>query len=363
MGLDPQKSGNRWPCNCVLWMDILGTEAAICVDQSLVEEKVEHFRELVKEHVVPAFDELERLYVGFIGDGVVVAYPDLSCVLQAAGRLMKKCLDKAIKKFKCKQTIGKSETHKMTLLRGAVGRSPTGEVPDKGCQYDTIPIIGKAFGDAFKLEQIRKGSRIYVATGLKNQCPSLPIKHWKGITGERKCTCRNETADEYLWPAEAYWPEELAKCVTDTYALWLKIVRSEKNWREDSYKHCPLQFDETVKVCIRSCGFARNQDGRMNSAVRQSLVRLLSEDENDAKKYVQYRWGFWFLAMEALLLSKGCDKDLEGVVRNAWEVVQNARDKQATDAKNDFEKELHKPDYNCFKNRLERLGILTIPTG
>ncbi len=351
MGLDPQKSGNRWPCKCVLWMDILGTKPAICEDQGLVEEHVRDFRKRAEACFVRPPDK--GLYMGFIGDGVVVAHPDLHRVLRRGGRLMRACLDNAIEQFQCKPKVSESETHKMMLLRGAVGQSPMGEVlstPGKGCQYDTIPIIGKAFADAVKLEQIRKGSRVYVASGLRDRCSRLPIIRWKRITGESKCTCRNESADEYLWPAEAYGPKELAACVTDAYELWSKIVRCKKVWCEESYKRCPLHFDETVKVCIRSCRFlVRNSHRRMDSAMRYSLRSLLPRDKEDVE-YVQYRWGFWFLAMEALLLSKGCDTDLEEVVRKAWAVIQTTPAE-----KKGFEAERNQPDYDCFNERLKKI--------
>ena len=87
----------------------------------------------------------------------------------------------------------------------------------------------------------------------------------------------------------------------------------------------------------------------MDPAVRQSLLGLLPRDEKDLE-YVQYRWGFWFLAMEALLLSEEePDEDLKGAVENARQVAQGAKKAEG------FEHELRKPDYCCFRDRLEKI--------
>jgi hypothetical protein len=248
-----------------------------------------------------------------------------------------------------KRSLEASSPQDAFLLRGAIAKGWAYEslTFSNSDRVQIIPFIGASLPIAYELEGIRKGSRLYIHEKIspaeEAERDQMYILDWKAIPGEGRPAIR---ASEYLWPS-AYFsesPQDLASFLKDTVALWRRFLQQQQ-WNLDEYKAKLLPFDETVKLCVRSC-----REHRDSPVVQEQLLGLLPQRGEDLH-FEEYEWGLWFLIIEVLISDRGASslpRVTEKTLQNAIKLIQQGS------RWNDFTTELEKEDYFNYRKQFLR---------
>jgi hypothetical protein len=320
----------------LLWLDILGTRDLYTTGTpEAVIQKRKRLEELAKKHFEPILDP-EDFHLYVFSDTVMVTAHKLPPLLKGARGIMHDAI---------KGSLEASSPQAAFLLRGAIakGWAYKGQILSNSCRVQVIPFIGSSLPVAYELEGLRKGSRLYIeekVSPAEAEEDKKYILDWKAIPGEGRPAIR---ASEYLWPS-AYFsesPQDLASFLKDTVALWRRFLQQQQ-WNLDEYKAKLLPFDETAKLCVRSC-----REHRDSQVVQEQLLKSLPQRGSDLH-FEEYEWGLWFLIIEVLISDPEASPLLEAVkttIRAAIKLIQ-----QGT-RWGDFTKELGKEDYSDYRKQ------------
>lgn len=320
----------------LLWLDILGTRALYTTDDSnAVIQKRKQLEKLAKKHFEPILDA-EDLHLYVFSDTVMVTAHKLPPLLKGARGMMHDAI---------KGSLEASSPQDALLLRGAIakGWAYKGQILSNSDRVEVIPFIGSSLPIAYELEGLRKGGRLYIEEKVslaEAEEDQKYILDWKAIPGEGRPPIR---ALEYLWPS-AYFsesPQDLASFLKDTVTLWRRFLQQQK-WNLDEYKARLLPFDETAKLCVRSC-----REHRDSQVVQEQLLELLPQRGGDLH-FEEYEWGLWFLIIEVLISGPDASPLPEAVkttIRNAIKLIQQGA------RWGDFTKELGKEDYSDYRKQ------------
>jgi hypothetical protein len=328
----------------VVYADFLGTTQRYLTPKLVVRGR-ELLEQALVQCVVPELSEHDmNLYV--FSDTAIVTCPRLIPLLNPISRLFSHFIE----------LMGDRSDASLTLwLRAAISSGAVTHVDHivNSERIRTIPFLDTSLPTAYKLEAIRKGSRIFID-------PSIPDEEfrehknlffrWRQITGRG---LHRANVTEFLWPAIMYDNEErLAQMTLKVHGWWSEAM-GRKEWSGDVYFDRLHHLDETVKLFIRTSSMFCAGDCR-----RAVLFSLLPKTVAHHKN-ARYEWGVWFQAMKGLV--EGCEADS----LNANEVVAAFGILKEVLIKSvyleHFMNELNFPDYAEFRSTLCRLGLCPGP--
>ena len=323
----------------VIFADFLGTKQRYA-KPTLVVKGRELLEQALARCVVPRM-KANDMYLYVYSDTAIVTCPRLGPLLEPISDLFDHF-------FELRADSGDKTS---LWLRAAISHGTVLSV-DHLQNYErirTIPFLDTSLPNAFKLESIRKGSRVFVDPAIPDEAfaeyGDLFFK-WRQIAGHGEHV---PNVREYLWPAKSHVDREhLARTTLKVNKVWNEAL-GKREWSRDDYYGGMIHLDETLKLFIRTLAvFCPNG--------RKAEVLFALLPKSDAReKNIRYKWGMWFQALKGLIVH--CEFDAAGTqeVASAFRTVR-------TVLKNGgyfqhFMSELKLPDYAPFMDGLSRLGL------
>ncbi len=223
----------------------------------------------------------KSIEIGVFSDTVLIAGGDLQDVLSASATLLN---------FVLKKTLIRADAADVRLLRGGIsyGIQLRSNYLRPAPGISVIPFFDGSLAFAYELEELRRGSRLYLDSAIAPDRLGELAKYtfeWKQMTGFGK-----PTADvrEFLWPAMLYAdePDKLAELLDSSMKLW-RIFLGMSPVSPDIYRATLYHFDETIKVIIRSFVTFPAQ-ARTEEVVAHLLSHLPRADDRMEVKWTPY---------------------------------------------------------------------------
>lgn len=327
----------------VVYADFLGTTRRYA-KPSLVRRSRELLEQALSQRIIPSLDA-DDMYLYVFSDTVIVTCPQILPLVKAISKLFGH--------FMGLMTDDDTDDTLILWLRAGIDLGTILQVDHlaNGRRIRTIPFLDTSLPKAYKLEQIRKGSRIFVDPSISFDGFGERAKwfyRWRQITGRGEYA---KNIGECLWPAIAYDTElQLAQMTQLLHGRWSAALR-RKLWEKDEYIDRLLHLDETVKLFVRSA--SRFCTG---SRRNELLLSFLPEKKHH-RKNARYEWGLWFQALRGLVNDSGWSTTNR--VTTAFEIVKDILRKEQL--LQHFVKELDYPDYHDFRDAAVSLGLKRIP--
>ena len=329
----------------VVYADFLGTKKGYSTPKLVIRGR-ELLEQALVQCVVPKLsaDDM-NLYV--FSDTAIVTCPRLSPLLNPLSNLFTHFIE----------LLGDSSDASLRLwLRAAISYGKVMQVDhlQNSDRIRTIPFLDRSLPQAYDLESIRKGSRIFVDPAIRDdefREHKNVFFRWREITGHGSYAAN---VTECLWPAIAYANSgnRLAEMTLKLHGWWSGAL-SKKEWSRDEYYESLIHLDETVKLFIRTSSAFCSDDCKRN------LLLSLLPKAKARHKNIRYEWGMWFQVVKGLVES--CEADLS----NTHEVVMALENIKEILSKGvylqHFMEELKFPDYTGFRSTLGRLGFYPGP--
>jgi hypothetical protein len=325
----------------LVYADFLGTTARYRTPDLILRGR-QLLEQALVQRIVPRL-EAHDMYLYVFSDTALITCPEFVPLLEPIASLFAGFLE----------LLGNRDDILLSLwLRAAIS---WGEVIyqdhlHNGRRVRTIPILDTSLPKAYRLESLRKGSRIFIDPGIPlvtfPEYGDMFLK-WEQITGRGEHV---PNIGEFLWPAMVYRDDStrLAQVSQTLHRWWSEALRAGSWEREDYYERM-LQLDETVKLFIRAASKSLPHDTR-----RELLLSLLPASGMELRN-VKYEWGVWFQAMKGLIESLSEDNPDNEQVFFAFERMKTILE----DAVywEHFTQELNYPDYSDFKRKLAAFGL------
>lgn len=324
----------------IVYADFLGTKQRYS-RPTLVVRGRELLEQALVRCVIPRM-AAEDMYLYVHSDTAIITCPKLVPLLDPISALFGHFLE----------LQSGSNNNQMTLwLRAAIsyGRVLSVDHLQNSERIRTIPFLDTSLPTAYKLESLRKGSRVFVDPEIPDDefqaHPDVFVK-WQQITGHG---LHVPNIGEYLWPARSHRDSEyLAQMTLKMNGWWSEALR-KREWPRDEYYEGMIHFDETLKLFIRTMAVFCSEDRK-----REVLLALLPRSKA-RQKNIRYKWGVWFQV-------------LRGIVEHCEMTVSTAREVETifgivkallSDGGylEHFMSELEFPDYTPFRSALCRLGL------
>lgn len=323
----------------VVYADFLGTTRRYA-KPNLVRRSRELLEQALEQCVVPRLDSDDmNLYI--FSDTAIITCPRLLPLVEPIANLFGS--------FIGLMADGKTDDSLTLWLRAGVSLGEILYVDhlQNGRRIRTIPFLDTSLPKAYRLESIRKGSRIFVDPDIQfddfGECAKW-FYRWHHITGHGDYV---KDIGECLWPAITWNSEErLARMTQILHKRWSDALR-EKPWEKDEYFDRLLHLDETVKLFVRTA--SRFCTGNL----RHELLFSFLPDANNHYQSARYEWGLWFQALRGLV--DDSNSDATGQVIKAFQIVTDILRKE--ELLQHFTKELDYPDYLAFRDGLVSLGL------
>jgi hypothetical protein len=317
---------------------------------ALLERKREVLGHCIRIAVYPHFNPPSAWKINVFSDTVLIAAQNLALLMKAAASL-----------FYCfsTETLHARGLDELFLLRGGLsfGEVLASESITSEMNIEVASIFDTSLALAYRLEQIRKGSRIF----MSNEAYSAAVKSgittcqsWQSVTGIGPAI---SPAFEFLWPAGLFQPEDqFTEYLLALFATWRRLFTAVSEWSLDQYNKSLYHLDETIKLFIRSTIHAPECCA---AKTWSALLELLPTSSPElASLDARFTWGTWFQALWKLLELR--DKytwlapatDVRDIVRSNMDIVR------ACNHFPTFFSELQNPDYGWFRTRLKELTIL-----
>ncbi len=229
----------------------------------------------------------KKLEVGVFSDTVLIAGSDIQQVLTSSAVLLN---------FVLQKTINRSDSADIRLLRGGISKGIELRSaylrPAPGIHV--IPFFDSSLAFAFELEEVRRGSRLYIDRDITDADLGKLRNYtfaWTQMTGFGTPAI---DIREFLWPAYIYAAKtgELCAILDACMSLWRRVLSSAPLGR-DRYRDTLYHLDETIKVIIRS--FVVIPEGpSVNDAIERLLSHLPRPEDRMDDVDIGYVWGIWF---------------------------------------------------------------------
>jgi hypothetical protein len=323
----------------LIFADLLGTSKAYVSPKDVVRRR-QILEQAIDAFFIPILEE-DDIYIYVFSDTLVATCPNLNKLLKPSAKLFEHFL---------KLTMEKENPVQLMLMRGAISNgSPEASIVLKpSARVITIPILDESFPKAYKLEGLRKGSRIFLDPGLPevkigSELKKLSSIKWISITGHGQPL---KGVGEFLWPlfSSRNTASELSRTLIKINKIWLKLLRS-KEWAIDEYDNSLLHLDETMKLFIRSLALLPT------TAYIQNIIFSLLPEKKSSLINVKFEWGTWFQVLKVIVEAKTCFISLPKL-KSKIKLIKNIMKEDFYG--DSFLTELEKPDYLNFKNKLEQ---------
>ncbi|MBI3799287.1 MAG: hypothetical protein HY268_20270 [Deltaproteobacteria bacterium] len=318
----------------VAWVDILGFASLMTADGDRAKRTWTELRELVKKHL-PAKGGAQ---VYGINDGFFAISED-PALLQGLVSIYQSWFDKFA------EVPGSRP-----LLRGAISTASAEITPEQEDSNVCLWLEGPGFRYASEYEQLLRGSRLFIdptAIKVAESEANLFCYEWEEISGwELPENSRGMHLGEVLWPISEDSAELLVRA-EKSFKLYdgafADFLRKEADVGLKDALPKLLQYEETLKLMLRSIGKKLHADAGKKEELEQFVSRMLKYRPD------QFRltWGVTFVALEAVFLA-GC-LDAHHYAR----CVKEYLGKQSNNLENvrfvkDFEEELKLSTYKRF---------------
>lgn len=324
----------------IVYADFLGTKQRYA-KPTLVVRGRELLEQALVQCVIPQMDG-EDMYLYVHSDTAIVTCPSLGPLLGPISALFSHFVEL--------QSDRRNE--QMTLwLRAAIsyGRVLSVDHLQNYERVRTIPFLDTSLPTAYKLESIRKGSRVFVDPQIPDdafhECQDLFFK-WQQITGHG---LHVPNVREYLWPARSQSDSDrLAKMTLKVNGWWSEAL-SSREWSRDAYYESVIHLDETLKLFIRTAAMFCSEDHKTE------LLFSLLPKSRARQKNIRYKWGVWFQVLRGIV--EHCEMSVATAqeVKAAFAVVRTILSDGGY--LEHFTSELEFPDYTPFRKGLSRLGL------
>ena len=317
----------------VAWIDVLGFASFSKRHPKVAAEHLQELRACAKECLCHR-DTAAKLYG--VNDGFYAISNSGEALLAGLAALYRHWFDKY-----------SSQNISRPLLRGGVSAADVAILePTDGCVR--LWLEGHGIRSAYEAEELLRGGRLFCETELKKAArqAGLELYDWQGLTSwEPDRDLANKKIFEVLWPAEGdvqqveIRAKEALRLYEEALTTFLEL---EKEPRSDPKKIMPafLQFDETLKLILRSVGrWLRNHKG--DESRLYHIIERLREHRPDQFRFT---WGLTFVALEAVFI--GQLSNAPQVARRVAEYLGHQRtDDEQRKYVCDFERELRRPSY------------------
>jgi hypothetical protein len=270
------------------FVDVLGTRA-LYADASrnatLIEDRrheLEHAIHIrLQRHLAEG-----KIEIGIFSDTVLVAGKELSEVAFCAATLLD---------FVFRKTLDRASLDDIRMLRGGISRGielRSSYLPTSHA-VSTIPFYDGSLAFAYELENVRRGSRLFISGDLtSDDFGSLAgfNWYWKHMPGYGRPAAG---VHELLWPALVFSgdPEGLIDLLHESFRVWRQFV-SHSDIDPDVYRTTIYHFDETVKAVIRS--FTASSLATTRDDIRHLTSLLPGPDDLMEDCNIRFIWGIWF---------------------------------------------------------------------
>jgi hypothetical protein len=330
------KKKNRY----IVYADFLGTEQRYSTPKLIVRGR-ELLEQALNMLVIPRM-RADDMYLYVFSDTAILTCPSLSPLLEPISALFNHWVD----------LQGDSGITPLSLwLRAGISYGEVLYVDhlQNSDRIRTIPFLDTSLPKAYKLETIRKGSRVFIDPAIPDDAfvgSKDVFFRWQQITGHGYAAYN---VTEYLWPAKSqHDTEHLARMTLKLHGWWSKEL-DKKEWSRDEYYESLIHLDETVKLLIRTSSAFCAGDSK-----RDLLFSLLPKTKSPHKN-VRFEWGMWFQVLKGLVESETrCPADTHDV-ETAFDIVKWILAKGGFFSH--FIGELKYSDYSGFGRRLKDLGL------
>jgi hypothetical protein len=326
----------------VVYADILGTMERY-KNPELVVRGRELLEQALAQIVVPKLSKND-MYIYIFSDTAIITCTHMDKLLDCISRLFAHFIDLMEDKD--------DEILRLWLRAGiSHGIVLTVDHLQNSDRVRTLPFLDPSLPKAYKLESIRKGSRIFIDPAISDkefEKHKGRLIRWRQITGHGGPV---ENAGECLWPAIAYGENQLIEATYTLYQRWL-IPLEKRTWSRDDYINSVLyHVDETLKLFIRSVCLSSPRQ-KKNSLLKSFLPSSSAKQTN-----IRFKWGFWFQVL------KGLAEDLDSSTTESEEFIRVFKTVEEVirlgGFLRHFTKELDCIDYARFRDILFGLGLVS----
>ena len=283
-----------------------------------------------------------EIEIGVFSDTVLIAGASFANVVASASAIMG---------FVLKKSLTRAEQTDFRLLRGGVAKGMELRTsylrPNQ--RVHVIPFFDGSLAFAYRLESVRKGSRLFCSETLKSvELGDLDpfIFPWKSLSGFGDPTLG---VHEFMWPGYLYRnsPLELADLTTEAFRLWRRWT-AEMKPAPQQYRSSLYHLDETIKCMLRS--FISLPTSVTHKAIKLCAEVILPE-EGDLKEDcdIRFIWGLWFQVLLVLSVTNLFGEHAPAIARIKKELIhRNYFDK--------FIAEAEYPEYAPLKKLFASAG-------
>lgn len=329
------------PKRFLLFADFLGTTDTYSRSIELVVKRRELLEQTLAAYALPALALCDiNLYV--FSDTAIMTCPRLQPLLDIAARMFRHFSEITVDQ--------KRLDHDTALLRAAIcyGTTAQSNTLSNSSRVTVIPMLDDSLPRAYKLEGIRRGSRVFVdlraAEELAADCRDL--HHWRFITGRGD---PRPDIFEFFWPRGAYESDQDLLAATERVRrFWLGRLKSA-GWGLEYEDGVMPHLDETLKLFVRSLAAKAEDD-----TVCRYLFDMLPASEDEIVD-VKFEWGVWFQSLKALWECTPIRDRMRSELMKRSQSVREFVEKREYWAH--FRTELEMPDYSGFKDLWVSAGL------
>jgi hypothetical protein len=325
----------------LVYADLLGTKNAYDTPKDVVRLR-QLLEQTIDAYFVPVLEEHD-ICIYVFNDTLIATCPSLEPLLNPTAQLFNHFLNLTLNR--------ENKPIQFMLMRGAIsfGEPATSTVLKSTERVTVIPILDESLPKAYKLEGLRKGSRVFIDPELPELKSAATLGNnniikWISITGHGQ---PKRDVGEFLWPLHIPNHNIEKTCTTmfKIRKMWLNLLGT-KEWEIEEYDKSIYHLDETLKLYIRALSNIPSTE-----YIQNALCSLLP---NECKDYidVKFEWGVWFQAIKGIIESEETHKIRYNLL-NKIEIIKNIM--QEDNYWDSFLTELEKPDYLLFKNKYDNM--------
>lgn len=242
------------------------------------------------------------------------------------------------------------------LLRGAIAEAASDKTAG-GTNRIRMWLQGRGFRTAYEDERILRGGRLFCEpiAGRSAEKAGFPVYLWKELSGWEITEKRSKReVIEILWLAKSNIDELISRAEATGRLYEQAIQAFLKNEQSLDQKEAMkgfLQYDETLKLALRSMGSYLRSHPEAEGAIGPVIERYLNHSPNQFR----FTWGTTFVALEAAF--RGNHSQANNFAQRVAEYLDRRRTVTAdAPCVEDFHRELQKQTYSEFRQWYEMVS-------
>lgn len=319
----------------VSWVDVLGFASLMDDEPAQAEEMWTKLRSLVEQGLSSGPGDA-RVYG--INDGFFVISSDLTGLVRSLITVYQSWFDHY-----------SDAENSRPLLRGAIAEAASDKAAG-GTNCIRMWLQGRGFRTAYENESILRGGRLFCEpiAGRLAEKAGFPTYLWKELSGWEITEKRSKReVIEILWLAESnvyeliFRVEAIGRLYEQAIQAFLK---NEQSLDQKEAMKGFLQYDETLKLALRSMGSDLRSHPEAEGAIGPVIERYLNYNPNQFR----FTWGTTFVALEAAF--RGRHSQADNFAQRVAKYLDSRQSVAADDPYvEDFRRELQKQTYSEFR--------------